>query len=339
MNIAIDCRYLGMSGIGRVCEGILDSLDYSKNQFFLVGKKENLQGYNSATIIDDATNPYSNIGLRSKSFKKVNILCDAIIIPNFLIPFGIKIPIYTVVHDLIFLDEKKSVRNFIDKSIKVYLLKRCFKKSKKISCDSKFTLSRASTHFKNYASKCYLNYIGLSKDVISYNEKCTKEDTIIFVGNVKPHKGIDVLIKAFNNLNNSNFKLKIVGKKDYFLNGNLKFDDNNDNITFTGKISDTDLLKEIKSASFLVQPSYYEGFGLPPLESLILGTRPIVSDIQVFKEIYSGLDVTMFKCGDYNDLKNKIECASTKVNVDRKSILEKYNYTNFTRRLIEKICK
>ena len=27
MKIAIDCRYLGKSGIGRVTEGILDSLD------------------------------------------------------------------------------------------------------------------------------------------------------------------------------------------------------------------------------------------------------------------------------------------------------------------------
>ena len=37
MNIAIDCRYIGKSGIGRVLEGILDSIDYSLNHYYLVG--------------------------------------------------------------------------------------------------------------------------------------------------------------------------------------------------------------------------------------------------------------------------------------------------------------
>ena len=50
-------------------------------------------------------------------------------------------------------------------------------------------------------------------------------------------------------------------------------------VTFPGRLSDDALLKEIASAVFLVQPSFYEGFGLPPLEALWLGTRPIVSDI------------------------------------------------------------
>ena len=29
MKIALDCRYIGRSGIGRVCKGIADNLDYA----------------------------------------------------------------------------------------------------------------------------------------------------------------------------------------------------------------------------------------------------------------------------------------------------------------------
>jgi len=56
----------------------------------------------------------------------------------------------------------------------------------------------------------------------------------------------------------------------------------------------------------LVQPSLYEGFGLPPLEAMVLGTPALISDILVFKEIYNDFPVTFFKTGDAIDLKNKM---------------------------------
>jgi glycosyltransferase involved in cell wall biosynthesis len=36
----------------------------------------------------------------------------------------------------------------------------------------------------------------------------------------------------------------------------------------------------------LVFPSKYEGFGLPPLEAMACNCPSIVSDIEVFKELY-----------------------------------------------------
>ena len=40
MKIAIDARYIGKSGIGRVIEGILDNLPYDKNEYYLIGPKK-----------------------------------------------------------------------------------------------------------------------------------------------------------------------------------------------------------------------------------------------------------------------------------------------------------
>ena len=45
---------------------------------------------------------------------------------------------------------------------------------------------------------------------------------------------------------------------------------------------------------------------MPPLEALNLDTNVILSDIPVFKEIYSSFPVTFFKCQDSKDLANKI---------------------------------
>ena len=101
MKIAIDCRYLGKSGIGRVCQGILDHLDYKEHEYYLVGNAEKLSAFPSAHIIANDGNPFSAKGLFTFP-KEVNRLCDCVIIPNFIIPYGIKIPVYSIVHDLIF---------------------------------------------------------------------------------------------------------------------------------------------------------------------------------------------------------------------------------------------
>ncbi len=51
----------------------------------------------------------------------------------------------------------------------------------------------------------------------------------------------------------------------------------------------------LQNADALIQPSLYEGFGIPPLEAMTLGTQAIISDIPVFKEIYHDFPVRFFK--------------------------------------------
>ena len=297
MKIAIDSRYLGMSGIGRVLEGILDNFDYDNYEVALVGNESLKNQYPKAKIIISNDNPFSKKGILSFP-KEVNNY-DCLFIPNFIIPYGIKIPVYCIVHDLIFLDMKEiTTSGFIDYHLKKHLFKRCFKKSKKIFTVSNFTIDRCKYYFPKYVNKLILNYPGLSKNIIEYskthNNLDNKDNTIIYVGNVKPHKGLDILLEAFNNINDDKYKLKIIGQKEKFLVGST-FDENKyKNVIFTGRMSDDELLEEIRNAKYLIQPSLYEGFGVPPLEALYLGTIPILSNIPVFKEVYSNLSVVFF---------------------------------------------
>lgn len=326
MKIAIDARYIGKSGIGRVIEGILDNLPYEKNEYYLIGAKKLEKKYPKCKILINDTDPFSKAGF-FKFNKEVNKICDVVLIPNFIIPYGIKIPTYTIVHDLLFLDMKKTTTSgFLDYKLKKFLFKRCFKKSKKIFAVSQFTIDRANYYFPKYSNKLILNYIGLSKGVIEYGQKAkkiVKENNIVYVGNVKPHKGINILLDAFSELNNG-YKLKIIGQKENFLVGS-KFDESKyKNVFFTGRLSDDELLDEISKAKYLVQPSFYEGFGIPPLEAIYLNTIPIISSINVFKEVYKDLSVVFFT--DTEDLKNKMSSnIEIKLNT-KEEILKKYNY-------------
>ncbi len=333
MKIAVDCRYIGKSGIGRVCEGILDAFDYSENDFFLIGKKALLEKYSHAKIIEDNSEPYSVKGLFTFD-KSLNRLCDVMLIPNFLIPFGVRIPVYTVMHDLAFLDVKETTRGIIDRTIKKTLLKRCMKKSEKVFCVSEFTRSRCRYYYKKKADKCIVNYNGISDSVFEYarsHQHRAKDNTIVFVGNVKPHKGLKTLLAAFNGTQNGAV-LKIIGEKDTFLTGLSLDEAAYRNVVFTGKMQDEELFSEIQRARYLVLPSKYEGFGLPPLEALCLGTQPIVSDIPVFREVYAGLPVIYFS--DENDLAQKLAQAPSEINC-LKEIKARYSFQNCTDTLIK----
>jgi glycosyltransferase involved in cell wall biosynthesis len=146
-----------------------------------------------------------------------------------------------------------------------------------------------------------------------------KNNGIIFVGNIKRHKGLGLLLEAFNGLTREfqvekkpfPYKLIIVGERRNFRTRDSAIEEKLSHadvsaIEFTGSVDDEKLKELLGSAVLLVQPSLYEGFGLPPLEAMILGTRVLVSDIPVFQEIYSGFPVVFFRAGDSLDLKEKM---------------------------------
>ncbi len=338
MKIAVDCRYLGKSGIGRVCEGILDNLDYAANEYYLIGDAKKLAPYSAAHLIENNSNPFSAKAMFSFP-KMINKMCDCIIIPNFIIPFGVKIPVYSVMHDLIFLDLPEITTNGrMDYLIKKTLLKRCMKKSVRIACVSGFTKSRCEHYFPKFANKCYVNYIGLSKDVLAFDASGVKKtNTIVYVGNVKPHKGLKTLIEAYRMLPKGAYVLKIIGEREGFLTGMDPKELDQEGVIFTGRLSDEALLGEIASATFLVQPSLYEGFGLPPLEALWLGTQPIISDIPVFKEVYGNLPVIFFETGNAESLRDKVCDDKGKDAFLNKTFINQYSYMAFASKLLNRI--
>ena len=319
-KIVIDCRYLGMSGIGRVLEGFITNLP-SNAEFYFLGNKEKLSEYKiSDNIIEDNNSPVSKKGLFvSKEINKY----DAFFTPNFIIPYHVKIDTYTMIHDLMFLDFKDTTNGFTDKIIKKHFYKRCIKKSKGIFTVSNFTKERIMHYFPKCKANITLVYNGLSNSIIEYkknHKKGEKEDYILFVGNIKKQKGIKTLLEA---IANTDIKLFLVGEKDRFRTKDdtlTKYMDN-PNIKFTGRISDDELFNYLSKAKFLIQPSLYEGFGLPPLEALYLETKPIISDIDVFKEIYSKLDVVFFEAGNKDSLLEKINTSNPVVDTTKNTEL------------------
>ena len=105
---------------------------------------------------------------------------------------------------------------------------------------------------------------------------------ILFVGNVKPHKNLVRLLEAFDAIADQvPHDLLIVGRKEGFISGDSRVLDMAERyggrIVFTGFVEQETLRRYVAQAATLVLPSYYEGFGLPPLEAMAVGCPALVS--------------------------------------------------------------
>jgi glycosyltransferase involved in cell wall biosynthesis len=121
---------------------------------------------------------------------------------------------------------------------------------------------------------------------------------ILFVGNAYPHKNLNVLLKAMQQL--KDYHLVIVAKRTPFLSRALAPLDQS-NIIVLSELSDGNLVSVYKSANVLVTPSLMEGYGLVGLEALMVGTPVVASNIPVYREVY-GDKVTYFDPHSTTDL-------------------------------------
>jgi glycosyltransferase involved in cell wall biosynthesis len=135
-------------------------------------------------------------------------------------------------------------------------------------------------------------------------ERTIKEKYILTVSSLDPRKNLINLVKAFKLIDNE-ASLIIVGLKSANFNNALGAEALNKNIVLKGYVSDIELESLIKNAAVFVYLSFYEGFGLPPIEAMGLGCPVIVSDIAAHKEICA--DAAIYT-DPFNiiDIKNKI---------------------------------
>jgi len=165
---------------------------------------------------------------------------------------------------------------------------------------------------------------------------------IIAVSRFVPEKGLDLLIKAFQMID-TEYKLVIAGDADHETEYSKKIKqmiDENDNIIRTGYIIGEPLNQLFTHAELFVMPSYHEGLPIALLEAMSYDLSVLVSDIPANLEIDLN-PKRFFRCGDMNDLKNKMEIllfdsiSEDEKNHFRFQVEEKYNWQKIARQTVE----
>jgi glycosyltransferase involved in cell wall biosynthesis len=112
----------------------------------------------------------------------------------------------------------------------------------------------------------------------------------LYVGKHHPYKNIKTLMHAFNAHHGvyEGYQLVIAGKKEprreslYQAGESLQA---GASIVFTDFVTEDDLFELYRHARLFVFPSFYEGFGLPPLEAMACGVPVITSNAASLPEV------------------------------------------------------
>ena len=113
-----------------------------------------------------------------------------------------------------------------------------------------------------------------------------KGEYFFTVGTLAPHKNHRWVYRAAER--NPEKTFVICGGIESAIWSDKETTGNRDNLIFTGYISDGEMKALMTQAKAFIFPSLYEGFGMPPLEALSIGTECIVSDIPAHRETFGG---------------------------------------------------
>lgn len=128
------------------------------------------------------------------------------------------------------------------------------------------------------------------------------DNYILYLGTLEPRKNIVSLLKAFDRLKqedafkNSDLKLVIAGAKGWLYNEiftTAQAYSSRGDIVFTGFVEDRYKPALYRGAKLFVYPSFYEGFGFPPLEAMAKGTPVVTSNISSIPEAVENAAITV----------------------------------------------
>ena len=136
------------------------------------------------------------------------------------------------------------------------------------------------------------------------------EKYVLYLSTIQPRKNLSRLIDAFRELKNQHpellHKLVVVGKLGWkFEEVYKKIQDNEDIVVFLGHVGDNDRWPIYKGAEIYVNPSLYEGFGMPLLEAFECDTPVVVANNSSFPEV-GGDAAIYFDPLNVLDIKDKL---------------------------------
>lgn len=144
-------------------------------------------------------------------------------------------------------------------------------------------------------------------------------DYVLYLGTLKPSKNIEGVVEAFHLLITHHpllaTKLVVAGKKGWLYDTILKKIDElklQNRVIFTDFFPEEEKAPLMAGAKVFVSPSFWEGFGIPALESMAVGTPVIVSNVASYPEVVgkAGILVNPYDVESITEGINEVVSAS-----------------------------
>jgi glycosyltransferase involved in cell wall biosynthesis len=212
-------------------------------------------------------------------------------VPHYTLPLGLHGRSVVTIHDLIHL----KFPQFFSSVQRIYsysMIRHTLRSARYVITVSQFTKEDILKIFRVNEEKIIPIYNGVSESFRPVSDSSEienfrsryelKRPFILFVGNIKPHKGIDVLLLTHQKILQTYHEVDLLIIGEGFQARNLE------KVKNISKLSERDLVLAYNAAEMLLLPSLYEGFGFPMVEAMACGTPAIVSDAGSLPEVAGG---------------------------------------------------
>lgn len=229
--------------------------------------------------------------------------------PNFIIPpLTQGVPVVSI-HDLSFMRYPQ----FAETRNVQYLnqhIQETAKRAEAIITISQHSANDISTFLQVPPERIHVTYPGIDKAfhrpsdeaITAFKKKhALDKPYLLAVGTLEPRKNLQHLIRLFEQLETFDGDLVLAGGggwKEGSLIRQIQESPCKTRIRMPGFIPDDDLPALYAGATALIMPSFYEGFGFPPLEAMACGTPVLSSSGGSLREICSDAAI----CLDHYDL-------------------------------------
>jgi len=286
IKLCIDARMAFFSGIGTFIREIVPKINTPPFYITLLVNLKNQKWCEGIDQIEFKAPIYSI--KEQLQFPFIVPSCDLFWSPHYNVPlFPIKACKRVVtIHDACHL----AMNSFsaLQKGYAKVVMRSALHRSNAVITDSFFSKSELISYLKEPKQGIQVTHIGGGRDFfcrVLDQERLAQvrmkyrlpDRFILFVGNHKPNKNLMGLLDAFSRMDILDLGLVIVGKGEKIKCRKMVFQ--------IGEVLDEELPVLYSLASVFVFPSFYEGFGLPPLEAMSCGCPVVVSDRASLPEV------------------------------------------------------
>ncbi len=338
MRIAIDGHMLGdhSGGNESYYSNILKNMEVDKKDtvYLFVRKGVDISEYTEKYRVVEFS---SNSAFR-RYFFELDRLCRKyrvdVLHTQYFIPFIRSCKVVCTIHDICFEHYKGIFKKneYYRQKILIPYAARHSEYVFTVSENAKDDIARRYNIAKN---KIIVTYNAVDKEFRRLNleelaerelrEKYVLGDApfILTVGNLQPRKNLPRLIKAFREYkeeSGSDIKLVIVGKRAWLFEDIIQeaVKEDSNSIVFTDYVEKECLIRLYNAAVAFVYPSFFEGFGIPPLEAMACGTPVAVSNTTSLPEVVGDAGIYF---SPFNE--NEIKCAIKKLLEDKTNNYDK----------------
>lgn len=231
---------------------------------------------------------------------------DLFVSPDGFLSLRSDIPSIPVIHDINFLHRPADLPLF-NRLYYNYFFPRFARKASRIGTVSEYSAADISESYGISKDRIAILYNGVNEmyGPLSKSEISIKRNAIsggnpyfVFVGTLHPRKNVVNMLRGFElfrKRSEIHLKMIIVGEK-MFMTGDidrcLEEMIYRDDVIFAGRLDPADLHQTIGSAMAMCFVPYFEGFGIPMIESMKCGIPVISSNVTSLPEI--GRDAVLY---------------------------------------------